>query len=425
MTELTLEDRRERAVLCGINTGAYDAESSMEELRELTRTAGADVAAEVLQSRESPDSALYLGEGKLQEVLDFVRGLENSPDAVDLLIFDDELSPSQLRNLEKRTGLRVVDRTMLILDIFAGRARSREGKLQVELAQLQYRLPRIGGQGLALSRLGGGIGTRGPGESKLESDRRHIQRRITAIRRELKQVEKRRSTLRSSRARRGIQSVVLVGYTNAGKSTLMNQLTDAGVLTEDKLFATLDPTARALRLPSGRTVMLIDTVGLIRRLPHQLVEAFHSTLEEAAAADVILNVCDASSPECDEHLRVTQDLLSELGAAGIPTIPVLNKCDLVVRPDLIPATKEKVCISALRGTGLTALLEAVEDALPGTRLRCTFRFPFAELARVSELREDGVVYAESYEDDGLVLDILCSAALAKKHEAFLEETDHS
>ena len=248
---------------------------------------------------------------------------------IDLLIFDDELTPSQQRNIENYTGFRVIDRTTLILDIFAQRARSREGKLQVELAQLKYMLPRLVGKGTSLSRLGGGIGTRGPGESKLESDRRHIRRRIEAISEELKAVEKRRNQMRRHREKDGVETVVIVGYTNAGKSTLMNRLTDAGVLAENKLFATLDPTSRALSMPSGREVMLIDTVGLIRRLPHNLVEAFKSTLEEAACADVILNVCDASSPDCAEHLRITNELLSELGAADIPVVSVMNKSDLL------------------------------------------------------------------------------------------------
>jgi len=305
------------------------------------------------------------------------------------------------------------------LDIFAQRARSKEGKLQVELAQLQYRLPRIGGQGTSLSRLGGGIGTRGPGETKLESDRRHIMRRITAIKKELKAVDKHRTTLRQSREKRGVQTAVLVGYTNAGKSTLMNRLTDAGVLAEDKLFATLDPTSRALQLPSGRKVMLIDTVGLVRRLPHQLVDAFKSTLEEAASADIILNVCDASSPECEEHLKVTNDLLQDLGAAGKPQLAVLNKCDLVTRADLIPVVGDSVRISALTGSGIRELLQKIDDALPKDRLRCTFLFPFDDLSPAAELHRDGVVYHEEYTDEGLRIDALCSTRFANLHSARL------
>ena len=309
----------EVAVLVCVDFDQYDPESSLDELEELAKTAGAQVIARMTQKRDKPDNATYIGSGKLEELKSFCEDNE-----VDLLIFDAELSPSQTRNIEDETGVRVVDRTTLILDIFAGRAVSGEGKLQVELAQLKYSLPRLTGKGIQLSRLGGGIGTRGPGETKLESDRRHIRRRISTLEEQLEGLEKRRGNLRSRRAKDGIQTVAIVGYTNAGKSTLMNTLTEAGVLAEDKLFATLDPTSRGLDLPDGRRVMLIDTVGLIRRLPHHLVEAFKSTLEEAASATVILNVCDASSDECAEHLRVTADLLTELGCMNKPIISVMN-----------------------------------------------------------------------------------------------------
>ena len=331
MYENERNERKERVILCSVDTGKFDANISIDELEELARTAGAEVIAKVIQVRPSPDAALFLGVGKLEEIKELYQYQE-----IDTLIFDDELTPSQQRNIEKFTGFRVVDRTTLILDIFASRARSKEGKLQVELAQLKYMLPRLGGQGHVLSRLGGGIGTRGPGESKLESDRRHIRRRIDSISNELKEVEKHRNLMRRRREKDGVQTVVIVGYTNAGKSTLMNRLSDAGVLAEDMLFATLDPTSRALELPSGRSVMLIDTVGLVRRLPHNLVEAFKSTLEEAACADVILNVCDASSGECAEHLKVTEDLLRELGAIGKPVVSVMNKADLLYDTNSIP-----------------------------------------------------------------------------------------
>lgn len=316
-------ERPERALLVSVDTGAFDAQASIDELEELAHTAGAEVLAKMVQKRDTPDAATFIGSGRIVEIKTFCRDHE-----ADLLVFDSELTPSQQRNIEKLTDVRVIDRTMLILDIFAARARSSEGKLQVELAQLKYALPRLGGKGTELSRLGGGIGTRGPGESKLESDRRHIRRRIDALENQLEIVGRRRARLRERRNKNGVETVAIVGYTNAGKSTLMNTLTHAGVLAEDKLFATLDPTARALTLPDGRTVMLIDTVGLVRRLPHQLVEAFQSTLEEAASADVILNVCDASSPECAEHLEVTAKLLDELGCAGKPVVSVMNKCDL-------------------------------------------------------------------------------------------------
>ncbi len=413
LIELEQKQEPERAVLCGINTGAYDAEASMDELMELTKTAGAVVLATVIQTLPAPNAATFLGPGKLNEVREFWA------DKADILIFDDEVSPSQQRNIENFTGLRVIDRTTLILDIFAQRARTKEGKLQVELAQLNYRLPRLGGQGTSLSRLGAGIGTRGPGESKLESDRRHIMRRIYAIRRELKDVEKRRNYARQRRDKTGVETVVLVGYTNAGKSTLMNALTDAGVLTEDKLFATLDPTSRALKLPSGRSVMLIDTVGLIRRLPHELVDAFHSTLEEAASADVVLNVVDASSPKCGEHIKVTNDLLQDLGAAGVPSVTVLNKCDKLDHNDDLPIIGKAVCISAKEQRGLENLEQAVEEALPKDRIRVTYLFPYTDLSPASEVREDGTVFSEEYTEDGLKMDVLTSLRLAGKYKEYL------
>ena len=276
------EIKTEKALLVSVDTGEFDAEVSIDELEELAHTAGAEVVGKVIQKKEAPEKATFVGVGKVAEIIAFCQSED-----VDLLIFDSELSPSQQRNLENLTKVRVIDRTMLILDIFAMRARTSEGKLQVELAQLKYQLPRLAGQGIALSRLGGGIGTRGPGETKLESDKRHIRRRVQKLEEELRELEKRRNQMHKRREKDGVQTVAIVGYTNAGKSTLMNALTDAGVLAQNKLFATLDPTSRALNLPDGRQVMLVDTVGLIRRLPHKLVEAFKSTLEEAAEANVV------------------------------------------------------------------------------------------------------------------------------------------
>ena len=309
------ETRPQRALLVSLDTGEYDAKVSLGELEELAHTAGAEPVLTLTQKRPAPDTATCIGSGMVEQAAQLCQQEE-----IDLLIFDRELTPTQIRNLEKACGVQVIDRTTLILDIFAQRARSKEGKLQVELAQLKYLLPRLGGQGTSLSRLGGGIGTRGPGETKLETDRRHIRRRISSLKEQLRDVEAARGLINRRREKDGTVTVALVGYTNAGKSTLMNQLTQAGVLAEDKLFATLDPTARALKLPCGKTVMLIDTVGLIRRLPHHLVEAFKSTLEQAATADILLNVCDASSGEARDHLEVTNTLLNELGAAGHPII---------------------------------------------------------------------------------------------------------
>lgn len=417
MYETENKEKSERAVLCSVDTGRFDAEVSIDELEELCRTAGAEVVAKVIQVRPAPDAALFLGVGKLDEIKEFYKYED-----IDLLIFDDELTPSQQRNIENYTGFRVIDRTTLILDIFAQRARSREGKLQVELAQLKYMLPRLVGKGTSLSRLGGGIGTRGPGESKLESDRRHIRRRIEAISEELKAVEKRRNQMRRRREKDGVETVVIVGYTNAGKSTLMNRLTDAGVLAENKLFATLDPTSRALSLPSGREVMLIDTVGLIRRLPHNLVEAFKSTLEEAACADVILNVCDASSPDCAEHLRVTNELLSELGAADIPVVSVMNKSDLLYDADSVMTLGDSVFISALHGNGIDALLAAIDRALPPDRRRCVFLFPYDDMSPSSLVREDSTVFGEEYTENGLKIDALCSVRIANKLSKYVSET---
>lgn len=404
----------ETSVLVGLDTGDYDAEVSIDELEELAKTAGSKVLAKIIQKKEKPDPATYIGSGRLKEIRDFCRDNE-----ADLIIFDCELSPSQQRNVENFTDVRVIDRTTLILDIFAARARSKEGRIQVELAQLKYSLPRLGGKGTELSRLGGGIGTRGPGETKLESDRRHIRRRIEALSAELKEIEKRRIRMRNRREKTGIESVAIVGYTNAGKSTLMNTLTNAGVLAQDKLFATLDPTARALTLPDGRQVMLIDTVGLVRRLPHELVEAFKSTLEEAAAAHVILNVCDASSPECSEHLEVTQKLLKKLGCESTPVISVMNKCDLVDNIYDMPAIDKTVMISALQGKGLDRLLKEIEKALPKTRSRAKVLIPFSSGAQAGRIRTEGVVISEEYTPDGILMDGIIPISILEELKEFV------
>lgn len=403
----------EKAVLIAVDTGEYDCDISLDELEELAQTAGAQVVGRMSQKRDKPDSGTFLGSGRLEELGDFCKNNE-----VDLVIADSELAPAQLRNIEKATDVRVIDRTTLILDIFAERARSNEGKLQVELAQLRYSLPRLTGQGTKLSRLGGGIGTRGPGETKLESDRRHIRRRIKALEDEFDALEKRRSLARARREKDGVETVVIVGYTNAGKSTLMNTLTEAGVLAQDKLFATLDPTSRALVLPDGRRVMLIDTVGFIRRLPHHLVEAFKSTLEEAVCAKVILNVCDASDPECAEHLQVTNDLLEELGCSGKPIIPVFNKCDLPQADEAALRLPGAVNISALEGKGLDELLDAVAKALPPTRAKAKMLIPYSDGAAAAALRKDGVISAEDYRAEGLYLELTADVALIDRYQSY-------
>lgn len=414
MINETKAESPEKALLVCVDFGAYDPDSSLDELESLAKTAGAQVEARVVQKRDKPDIATYIGAGRLDEIKEFCENNE-----IDLIIFDGELSPSQQRNVEDVTDVRVIDRTMLILDIFASRARTNEGKLQVELAQLKYSLPRLGGKGAEMSRLGGGIGTRGPGETKLESDRRHIRRRIAALTNELKNIEQRRNNLRKRRKKDGILTAAIVGYTNAGKSTLMNCLTNAGVLAQDKLFATLDPTSRGLDLPDGRRIMLVDTVGLIRRLPHHLVEAFKSTLEEAVFADVILNVCDASSDECNEHLEVTQRLLDSLGCSDKPVISVMNKCDKVENIyDIIPLGKV-VMISALNATGVDKLLDAIVEELPKTRKTAELLIPYSSGDVAAVFRSDGVVLEEDYREDGIYLKLICDIRLIEKYKEYL------
>ena len=406
----------EKAVLIAVDTGEYDCEISLDELEELARTAGAEVIGRMWQKKEKPDPGAYLGTGRLEELSEFCENNE-----AELVIADSELSPAQLCSIEKATKVRVIDRTTLILDIFADRARSNEGKLQVELAQLRYSLPRLTGQGTKLSRLGGGIGTRGPGETKLETDKRHIRRRIKSLEDSLEALEKRRGLARARREKDGVETVVIVGYTNAGKSTLMNTLTDAGVLAQDKLFATLDPTSRALTLPDGRKVMLIDTVGFIRRLPHHLVEAFKSTLEEAACAKVILNVSDASDPECPEHIRVTNELLDELGCSGKPIIPVYNKCDLLPEGASMFFESDAVAISAIDGRGLDKLLAAIQKALPPTRARAKMLIPYSDGSAASALRKDSVIIAEEYRENGLYFELIADAAMIDRYQSYCVE----
>lgn len=392
------EQEPDRALLVEVDTGDYDAEASLAELFELTESAGAVPVASITQKLSRLDPAYCVGSGKLEEIRDYCAAND-----IDLIIFDLELSPVQIRNIEQTTDVRVIDRTMLILDIFALRARSKEGKLQVELAQLKYMMPRLTGKGIELSRLGGGIGTRGPGETKLETDRRHIKRRMETLKAQLKDVEEHRRQLRERRDKDGVITVAIVGYTNAGKSTLMNTLTDAGVLSEDKLFATLDPTSRALKLPNGVSVMLIDTVGLVRRLPHHLIEAFKSTLEEAAQADIILNVCDASSEESRLHLDVTRELLASLSSLDKPIIPVLNKCDLI--SDNMTGISGAVHISAKYATGIDELLKAVEDNLPKKLKRVRLLLPFDKAGIAAKLRQTAVLHSEEYTAEGVEIEV--------------------
>ncbi|MEG2074680.1 MAG: GTPase HflX, partial [Angelakisella sp.] len=395
---------RETAILAAVDTGEYDIEISLQELRELADTAEIDTLGVVVQKRSTPDPATAMGIGRLGELAELVRQTE-----AEMIIFDMELSPAQLRNIEKECDCPVIDRTMLILNIFARHAVTGEGKLQVELAQLRYQLPRLAGKGVQLSRqggggAGGGGARRGAGESQLETDKRHLRARIDTLSEQLAEVATRRNMLRSRRKKDRVTTVAIVGYTNVGKSTLLNTLTEAGVLTEDKLFATLDPTSRALTLPDGRQVMLIDTVGLVRRLPHHLVEAFKSTLEEASNADLILNVCDITSNEMQEQLTVTLDLLRSLEAEAIPVVTVLNKCDRMTGIET-PLGLNAVLISAKTGEGLDRLLLAVQKALPDSHRRVKLLIPYSAGELESRLSAGGKVFSREYVAEGVELDI--------------------
>ena len=395
-------------LLISVDTGEFDAEVSVNELKELVKTAEGETVAVIIQKRPKPDSVTFIGTGNLEEAKEICENSE-----IDVVICDGELTPTQGRVLEKLLKTRVIDRTVLILDIFAKNARSGEGKLQVELAQLKYSLPRLSGQGTALSRLGGGIGTRGPGETKLESDKRHIRRRIHTLEEQLKELSKRRRLHRERRKKDGIITAAIVGYTNAGKSTLLNTLADAEVLAENKLFATLDPTARSIKLPDGNEIMLIDTVGFISRLPHFLVEAFKSTLEEATNADILIILTDASDPECENQLEVTKEILKELSEEEKPMITVYNKCD-IADSYLLPVTKNTVKISALRGIGIDSLLECIAENMPQTKKRVLLLIPFSEGRLANEIRTSSRILKEEYRDSGVFFDAVVDVNIMYK-----------
>ncbi|MFR2941771.1 MAG: GTPase HflX [Christensenellales bacterium] len=393
---------QERAVLVGMdNDEGYD---TLEELNELAKTAGALVVGKVRVRRRTIDNATYVGSGKANEL-----SLMGSELEADLFIFDDELSAIQLRTLEETLGARVIDRTTLILDIFAARATSREGKLQVELAQMRYRLPRLIGQGQVLSRLGGGIGTRGPGEKKLEIDRRRIRRRVFELETELSEIEKQRGLRRESRKANRIPLVALVGYTNAGKSTMLNALTDSNVLAEDKLFATLDPVVRKITLSGGTEALLSDTVGFINKLPHDLVEAFKSTLEEVSNSDLILQVVDISCPYHEKQMRVVDGVLESLHAADIPRIIVFNKADAIPSCDLPAESENRLNVSALRGTGIEKLLSAVELKLNSARTEVDILVPYSKYEAVSMIRDRGMLLSEEHTEAGTHIRALLDA----------------
>ncbi len=422
----SLAQAQERAVLVGmeyngmLNTLGWTIEDSVEELKQLADTAGAQVVARFLQKRPKPDPAFFIGKGKVQELALFVQQ-EN----VDLCIFDDELSPAQQRNIEQAMGIRVLDRTALILDIFAQRARTNEGKLQVELAQLQYNLPRIMGKGLSLSRLGGGIGTRGPGETKLEVDRRRIRDRIAYIKECIGKVKSVRTLHRASRNKASVPTVSLVGYTNAGKSTLLNTLTNSDIYAKDQLFATLDPTTRQLDLPDKQQAILTDTVGFIQRLPHQLVAAFQSTLEEVIEADVLLHVIDVSHELYKEQSNAVYHVLEQIGAKDKTIITVYNKIDKLPEDSALPARlaqeENSVCISAKAGLNLDKLLEMIAENLKLKAVEDYFLIPYSESAVAAKLHSVGTVLEQEYLAEGTQLKVRLDANQLDEFEKYLSK----
>lgn len=394
-----ISDIRERVILVGVSlSDGDDTEESLEELEELAKTAGAVTVGKVIQNREGYHPGTYIGKGKIEEVHTLAMQMEATG-----IVCDDELSPAQIKNLEDALSLKVIDRTVMILDIFASRANTKEGKIQVELAQLRYRSTRLIGLGNSLSRLGGGIGTRGPGEKKLEVDRRLIRDRISVLKRELEGVKQNREILRTKRQRNAVPVVAIVGYTNAGKSTLLNTLTNANVLEEDKLFATLDPTTRNLELESGQQILLTDTVGFIRKLPHHLIEAFKSTLEEAKYADIILHVVDASNPQVDKQMHIVYETLLQLGVKDKPTITAFNKQDRLEQPLILKDLKadKTVKISAKYKDGLPELLSAIETILKEQKILVEKVFSYQNAGEIQTIRKYGQLLVEEYREDGI------------------------
>ena len=391
-------EKKEKFILVGVETGKDRMEESLSELAELLDTAGGETVGKVIQNLESINKATYVGKGKVEEIKELVEEL-----GADGIVCDDELSPVQLSNLKDELDIKVLDRTLVILDIFASHAKSSEGKLQVEMAQLKYRSSRLMGLGKNLSRLGGGIGTRGPGESKLETDRRAIRERVSQLRTEIEKVESSRDTLRKHRMSDGIPVIAIVGYTNAGKSTFLNKITDAGILAEDKLFATLDPTTRSLKIPDGEEVLFTDTVGFISKLPHNLVDAFKSTLEEAKYADLILHVADASNPEVDEQMKVVYRTLEELKVVGKPVITFLNKQDKIDEDRIIKDLKADALVkgSAKTGDGIDELLNKISEVLREGKVLVDTLLSYADTAKIAVIRKKGQLLYEEYEGDGI------------------------
>ena len=411
----------EKAVLAGLSADVFTREEdatdeTLDELEALLETAGGQCGAKVLQHRPAPDPHSFFGEGKAEEIRQLIETTEAT-----MLICDNDLTPSQIRTLEDLTHATVLDRSALILDIFAQRAKTREGRLQVELAQYQYLLPKLSGMGKSMSRLGGGIGTRGPGETKLETDRRHIRSRIARLQADLKEVRQVRAVQRERRIKNAVPVVAIVGYTNAGKSTLLNKLTGAGIPANNRLFDTLDTTTRQLEVSDTLTVLLSDTVGFIAKLPHHLVEAFQATLEELQYADLLLHVIDAGDPERDNHVAVADKLIRQLAKPGTPVLECYNKCD-TVDPDDTPRGADKIATSAKTGENLDELLRAIEKALNLQRKKCTFLLPYSLGGMVETLHDQAKVLSTDYTAEGIAVTAICDMALYGKLQAYAQES---
>lgn len=408
----------EKAVLVGLNADCFKPEetatyATLDELEALLETAGGVCAAKVLQNRHAPDPHSFIGEGKAQEVRELLETTE-----ANLVIFDNDLSPSQIRALEDMTEATVLDRSALILDIFAQRAKTAEGRLQVELAQYQYLLPKLSGMGRSMSRLGGGIGTRGPGETKLETDRRHIRERINRLQEELDEVRKVRSVQRQRRIKNSVPVVALVGYTNAGKSTLLNQLTGAGIPANDRLFDTLDTTTRRLRVSDHLEVLLSDTVGFIAKLPHHLVEAFQATLEELKYADLLLHVIDASDPDREAHIAVAERLIDQLAGQDVPVLRCYNKVDLLDDISNYPVGETNIPMCARNGVGMDELLTKIEKTLLGTMHHVTLLLPYAQGGVLEVLHEQAQVLRAEYTAEGIEVETICSEELYGRYRRY-------
>lgn len=420
---MNLNDRvaTEKAVLVGLNADCFKPENtatyeSLDELEALLETAGGVCAAKVLQNRHTPDPHSFIGEGKAQEVRELLETTE-----ANLVVFDNDLSPSQIRALEELTGVTVLDRSALILDIFARRAKTAEGRLQVELAQYQYLLPKLSGMGKSMSRLGGGIGTRGPGETKLETDRRHIRERIDRLKAELAEVRKTRAVQRERRIKNSVPVVALVGYTNAGKSTLLNHLTDAGIPANNRLFDTLDTTTRKLKVSDHLEVLLSDTVGFISKLPHHLIEAFQATLEELQYADLLLHVIDASDPQREAHIAVVDRLIEKLAKPGVPVIRCYNKVDLLDDMSNYPIGEKNVPLCARSGIGTDELLTRIERTLLGQLHRTTLLLPYAEGGAVELFHKQAQVHGVNYLPEGIEIELTCNDELYGRYRRFEKE----